>query len=437
MATGDLVVKVLSDTSNYSAGLRKAGQDARNFQNDAVAAGRRSGSNSFLALEAGRLAEDLSIGYQINGLRGALQGAGNNITQMASIVSPLAGGIAGLAVAGIGIAPMLYSWATAAKEVTDKTSEMTRAMREASAGAAELRKRDRERGAFGGLDAGGLGDRKAVTERAFREVVAKENDKLAEIGGLIRGAGGDDATVRRITTALRRGGDISGTLKSAMNPAPDVAIKGLRMPWEKGESRKFSDEMVNEVVKMAKEFRALNFEAEELRKDMGRVLELAPIAKGEDAAAKAQAKLQQDFELLESRRQPIRDQMDRIVEETRTPLEKFAESMKEMATMRQVGGAFDVPIDDNALMRKQGIELRRLAESRGLLGPSPGMAGGALRGSADDYRARMNTSGKDPSTLLEKQIKAVEEGNATQEDVKRIMQAISDRLGEPVPVVEI
>lgn len=437
MATGDLVVKVVSDTSNYSSGLRKAAQDARSFQTEAERAGRRAGFNSGLALEAGRLAEDLSIGYQINGLRGALQGAGNNITQMASIVSPLAGGIAGLAVAGIGIAPMLYSWATAAKDASaefTKLKDETDALRAAADERIKDRAAARQRMGFGGLDHAGV---KRESEVARSELVdIRERMQLQR---------------DFITSTARKGGryNFEFTPGSGLTPdsrnVPDPVwvrewMSGVLDPNGFDGKSAFTEEEITSAVDAARELQKLGREADRLKSALSALEKREKSAASEDMAKK-KAEWAKDKERFDrdtaQRAQRFRDQMSGIVDDTRTPDERFRKAQEEAAALRRNAFFYGVPVDENAMMRKQGQELRRLAESRGLLGPSPGMAGGALRGSADDYRARINTSGKDPSTLLEKQIKAVEEGNATQEDVKRIMQAISDRLGEPVPVVEI
>lgn len=432
MATGDLVVKVLSDTTQYQAGMKRAAQDARNFQNDAVAAARRSGSNSFLALEAGRLAEDLSIGYQINGLRGALQGAGNNITQMASIVSPLAGGIAGLAVAGVGIAPMLYSWATAAKDVSAefrKLKEETDALRAAADERSKDRAAARERMGFGELDVNAVRNRKASVQDDIQ--ANKERMDIARRAT-------EDAMLAAGVSAPRVRKGVNSLMTGFSTPADIERV--LRSEKNRDGSAVYTDEQIKAIVAAATELHGLSREAERLGVTLTELEKREKSAAAEDVESRKAgwAKEKERFDKqTEQLAQKYRDQMGAITESTMTPEERFRKSQEDAASLRRGAFFYGVPIDETAMNRKQGQELRRLAEAKGLLGPSPGMAGGALRGSAEDYRARVNAANKDPSSLLERQIRAVEKGNATQEDVKRLLQIIADSSREPEKVAEI
>lgn len=89
------------------------------------------GRNSTMALlELARAAEDASIGFSLNGLQGALRGAGNNIAAMATMINPMAGAIAGLAVAGLALAPMIYEWATAAKAAEDPFAKLNELLKD-------------------------------------------------------------------------------------------------------------------------------------------------------------------------------------------------------------------------------------------------------------------------------------------------------------------
>lgn len=84
---------------------------------------RSGGRNSLMLLELSRAAEDASVGFSLNGLQGAVRGAGNNIAAMATMISPLAGGIAGLGIAALALAPSLLKMGDAHKSATDAASK--------------------------------------------------------------------------------------------------------------------------------------------------------------------------------------------------------------------------------------------------------------------------------------------------------------------------
>lgn len=78
-------------------------------------AGRgRNFASGFLELSRGL--EDASVGFQLNGLQGAVRGASNNLSTMAFIMGgPVAGAIAGLTAAAL---PSLVNWLSKSKEAT-------------------------------------------------------------------------------------------------------------------------------------------------------------------------------------------------------------------------------------------------------------------------------------------------------------------------------
>ena len=69
----------------------------------------RKGTRAILELSRG--AEDAAVSFGTTGVSGAIRGATNNISQMATILNPAAGAIVGFALAGVAIMlPFIRKW---------------------------------------------------------------------------------------------------------------------------------------------------------------------------------------------------------------------------------------------------------------------------------------------------------------------------------------
>jgi hypothetical protein len=115
-----IVAKLTADPRDMQRGFAAGGQAAEQFGNKldgldrklrssfnsprggAGGGGRFGGNLANGALELSRGLEDASVGFQLNGIQGAVGGASNNFSQFAFILGgPVAGAIAGLAAAAL------------------------------------------------------------------------------------------------------------------------------------------------------------------------------------------------------------------------------------------------------------------------------------------------------------------------------------------------
>lgn len=91
----------------------------------------RGGGKSTLAmLELSRAAEDAAVGFSLDGLRGAVRGAANNVVQFLSVMGPAAGVIAGFGAAALFVLPVVSrGFASLIANISGLTGELERADR--------------------------------------------------------------------------------------------------------------------------------------------------------------------------------------------------------------------------------------------------------------------------------------------------------------------
>lgn len=103
---GNLVTKLIADTTGFDPALQGASRGLREYDNTVAKVSdrqqRMAGSSSRATralLEFSRGAEDAAVVFGTQGLSGALRASSNNMSQMAAIINPAAGAVTGLAVA--------------------------------------------------------------------------------------------------------------------------------------------------------------------------------------------------------------------------------------------------------------------------------------------------------------------------------------------------
>jgi hypothetical protein len=99
-ATAEGVGPTVAKLDKLEKGSKKAAAGAE-------VATRKSRKTSMAFLELSRGAEDAASQIGTTGLSGAFRASANNLSQMASIMSPLAGTIVGLGVAAVAVAPLI------------------------------------------------------------------------------------------------------------------------------------------------------------------------------------------------------------------------------------------------------------------------------------------------------------------------------------------
>lgn len=121
-STTTLAMVLRADDINVRPTLNDLSQGLDKLQEDMVNVGRgtqvmASSSNrgTYALLELSRAAEDATVGFSLNGVQGALRGAGNNISQMALAAGPTTAAITGLALAGT---TLLLPMLTRTKDLT-------------------------------------------------------------------------------------------------------------------------------------------------------------------------------------------------------------------------------------------------------------------------------------------------------------------------------
>lgn len=83
---------------------------------------------TFATAELGRAVEDAAVSYGVNGLQGAIRGAGNNISAMFMMMNPLLGTIASFAVAGVSLFMSYLKAAEGAKILAENTEKARAAL---------------------------------------------------------------------------------------------------------------------------------------------------------------------------------------------------------------------------------------------------------------------------------------------------------------------
>ncbi len=121
--------KVKTDLDNVERSFKKTTDSIKGAKNETKRHGAESRKLSFAMLELSRGAEDFAVGFGINGMQGAIRGATNNISQMFSIMSPLAGTIAGFAAAGVASIAVMVGMASKSKKAAEGLDELTEALK--------------------------------------------------------------------------------------------------------------------------------------------------------------------------------------------------------------------------------------------------------------------------------------------------------------------
>jgi len=107
------VKETLDATADSTAKFRRKVDESNTALNQSAGSSSKAG-RAFLELSRG--VEDAAAVYGTMGLAGALRASSNNISQFASILSPAAGAVAGLAVSlGSVLIPKLFDTTSAAK----------------------------------------------------------------------------------------------------------------------------------------------------------------------------------------------------------------------------------------------------------------------------------------------------------------------------------
>ncbi len=119
---------VANDLKNVERSFKKTADGIKKSTVETKRHGAQSRKLSFVMLELSRGAEDAAVSFGVNGFQGAIRGATNNISQMFSIISPLAGTIAGFAGAGVASIAVMVGMAKRAREAAGGIDELSEAL---------------------------------------------------------------------------------------------------------------------------------------------------------------------------------------------------------------------------------------------------------------------------------------------------------------------
>ena len=98
----------VTGTQEAVSNLNKLEDGLKKTSKNATVATRSSRRTTMMFLELSRGAEDAASQIGTTGLAGAFRASANNMSQMASLMSPFAGTIVGLTVAAVAAAPVLF-----------------------------------------------------------------------------------------------------------------------------------------------------------------------------------------------------------------------------------------------------------------------------------------------------------------------------------------
>jgi hypothetical protein len=431
MATqGDLRVVVTSDSSQFRRDMQANGAEVNKLGRDFARASSGGQGNNRL-LELGRLAEDAAVGYSLGGLSMAMRSAGNNVTQLATSFGPLAGGIAGIGVAALAIAPTLLGIGTSAAEGAKGVDLMAESLKKLADANEQAAKRAESTLAFDGKKkkiAGStpnqlmdMRDEMAANSqqvsndqvragRRLRNILPPELE--AQVQAFVNNptvAGGDvlQAAIQAESRVERRDG--RGNLMPASVGAEQIAQSGSLI-----------NDMVNaqaQQVNIQEQLAAINNEMPAANRRM------VEQAEGE------QAKAERD------RRDAIRAEEERMRQANLNPSEKLGQELTRVAAL-QLGAAQEgIVLDQDVVSRQQVGALREFAKASGLLTPAGNLTG-ATRGSREDFSARIAAGSRDPALLLEKQLAEMQRNGATNEQIAALMRQLVQQAGAPEVVVE-
>ena len=444
-STGDLRVVVTSDSSQFRTDMTQNAGAIRKFKQEAS-----SSVGSMRALEFGRLAEDFSVGYQLQGMTGAFRASANNITQLATTISPLAGGIAGLSVAAIGIIPTLLNMGTVAEDDAKKFDKLTaaanqlaaandRAGRAAQLGAETRRRVEDLRGADPvRIDA----ETKALAQRKEDLQRAGLFDKQRLLNSVPEGLQGlahtflanpGNASAETLLRAARTARTPLGDAKFAWGAlsTDQQWLADLLGAERSGGLPVVSDQQFGRIEDtVAKMLEARN---EQLAVERGLASLSNERARAEQSIVRdAEKRIQQ---AQAERRDAVHGELDRMRRETLTPGERLGGALDDVRRLQLAAEREGVALDGKITGRFQLGALRDFARATGALDQA-GKLEGVTRGSREDFSARIGANSRDPATLLERQLQQMQRDGATQEQLLGAMKELVKQSGEPPVILE-
>lgn len=425
--TGDIVINVLADSSQFQAGLQNDVQAAKQFAGQVNTATASVGGNAAgrRIQELGRGLEDFAVGYQLGGLSMGLRGVSNNVAQLASTFSPMAGGIAGIGLAVAGLLPMLINWLNATKDVEAANKSLQETLQRKFAG---WNAEDAQRGAI--RQASSLRDQ-MMSARTGQGVLDVENQAKAMRLQLQ----GEEMILRsRLQSIIPQQVDTLGLLKNGGSDSVFKAARDFRMKDTLGNEFKLSDAEVQKVEQLETEYRKVKAQIEDIRQTLtltGEALTEAGKRQAFDQEEKLREEIRVQQERLDAEIYAAAQQMaDGLVESLQTPREKFDAALKNnefLASMGVIGPDLKRRADEQAV--------RELAKSSGYLGQTPKLTG-ALRGSAADFESRLASSKQTSDQLLEKQLTEAKRTADATTEFRRIGNDILKAVNQPPIVME-
>lgn len=431
MATqGDLRVVVTSDSSQFRRDMQMNGAEVSKLGRDFARASSGGQGNNRL-LEFGRLAEDAAVGYQLGGFSMALRSAGNNVTQLATTISPLYGGIAGIGVAALATAPALLGMGTDAAEGSKGVDLMADSLKKLADANDQAAKRgqftlsaDAKGKGIAGADPGKLfgmqdafrEDVKQLGNDRFRDAARLRNILPPELDAQVRAfaaapsvAGGDQLLKQIQAQAKVEVRDFRGELMPAsVGPEQITQAGGLISSLVDAQSKQVA--IQEQIAKIEKELPAANRRM---------------VQEAEGNVAKA----------ARDRRDAILGEQEKMRQANLNPSEKLGQELTKVRAL-QLGAAQEgILLDKGVIGRQQAGALKEFAKASGLLTPA-GKLEGATRGSREDFASRISATSKDPAMLLEKQLNEMQKAGATNEQVVELMRQLVKQADAPPVVVE-
>lgn len=179
---GNLHVKLMMTDRQFQTAsnrVRNTNRQTEQSMNRLAGGGMKRMGAGFLELSRG--VEDFAVSFSTGGFAAGLRGAGNNISQFASMVHPLAGALAGLGVAG---ATAFIGMNKAVDKTKKKVDELEEKIKRGVALFDKMRS-DQEHGvqleeARGGLDEIGAIEKRLKRELNLMRSLLKEREKLRE-----------------------------------------------------------------------------------------------------------------------------------------------------------------------------------------------------------------------------------------------------------------
>lgn len=425
-AQGDLRVVVTSDSSQFRRDLAQNRNEVHQLGRDFARAGS-GGAGSNRLLELGRLAEDAAVGYQLDGLSMALRSSANNVTQLATTISPLAGGLAGLGVAALSVAPALIGIGTGAESSAGKIETLTDAMKKLSAENDAAARRgdvtaqfDAKGKGIRGADAGRLMDMRGGLVDAAKEVdIAQFRDRNRLRNMIPREL---DAQVKAFTD--RPSVAMGEWLMDQIKNTPIRNVRGELMPGMGADQLSAVSSVVSNMVDAQSQQVNITEQIAKIEKEL-------PVAqrRQEDEAKRGV------LAAAAARRDAIFGEEQRMRLANENPSERLGREMTNVRALQLGAEREGIKLDQNVVARQQIASLKDFAKSTGLLTPA-GRLEGATKGSREDFSARIAASSKDPAVLLEKQLAEMQKNGATDQEILALMRQLVKQSDQPEVVVE-